>query len=322
MSSPNGSASSPSSHGSHGSPAPKEARAGRSGAETYEVKVALAEMLKGGVIMDVTTPEQARIAEDAGAAAVMALERVPSDIRKEGGVARMCSIEVIEGIQKSCSIPVMAKVRIGHFAEARVLEALGVDFIDESEVLTPADDAFHVDKWPFKTPFVCGARNLGEALRRIAEGAAMIRTKGEAGSGNIVEAVRHLRAMTGEMRRLTTLQPEELAHAAKELAAPLELVKRVARTGQLPVPNFAAGGIATPADAALCMALGAQAVFVGSGIFKADDPPQRAKAIVHATTHWQDAAEVLAASRGLGQAMPGLSMESIPEALRLANRGV
>lgn len=306
----------------NGSPAPQEARAGRTGAETYEVKVALAEMLKGGVIMDVTTPEQARIAEDAGAAAVMALERVPSDIRKEGGVARMCSIEVIEGIQKSCSIPVMAKVRIGHFAEARVLEALGVDFIDESEVLTPADDVFHVDKWPYKTPFVCGARNLGEALRRIAEGAAMIRTKGEAGSGNIVEAVRHLRAMTHEMRRLTTLQPEELAHAAKELGAPLELVQRVARTGHLPVPNFAAGGIATPADAALCMALGAEAVFVGSGIFKADDPPQRARAIVQATTHWQDAKQVLDACRGLGQAMPGLSMESIPQELRLANRGV
>ncbi|MFM8385598.1 MAG: pyridoxal 5'-phosphate synthase lyase subunit PdxS [Planctomycetia bacterium] len=315
MSSQNGSSS-------HGSPARGEVRKGRTGAETYEVKVALAEMLKGGVIMDVTTPEQARIAEDAGAVAVMALERVPSDIRKEGGVARMCSIEVIEGIQKSCSIPVMAKVRIGHFAEARVLEALGVDFIDESEVLTPADDVFHVDKWPYKTPFVCGARNLGEALRRIAEGAAMIRTKGEAGSGNIVEAVRHLRAMTGEMRRLATLQPEELAHAAKEHGAPLELVQRVARSGQLPVPNFAAGGIATPADAALCMALGAQAVFVGSGIFKADDPPQRARAIVQATTHWQDATEVLNASRGLGQAMPGLSMESIPEALRLANRGV
>jgi pyridoxal 5'-phosphate synthase pdxS subunit len=294
---------------------------GRTGAQAHELKVALAEMLKGGVIMDVTTPEQAKIAEDAGACAVMALERVPADIRKEGGVARMCAIDVIEGIRKVVSIPVMAKVRIGHFAEARVLEALGVDFIDESEVLTPADDQFHVDKWPFKSPFVCGARNLGEALRRIAEGAAMIRTKGEAGSGNIVEAVRHLRAVIGDMKKLTALRPEELASQAKEMGAPLELVRIVARDGHLPVPNFAAGGIATPADAALCMALGAEAVFVGSGIFKSDDPAARAKACVHATTHWKDAAEVLNACRGLGKAMPGLAMETLQPSERLANRG-
>ena len=294
---------------------------GRTGAQAHELKVALAEMLKGGVIMDVTTPEQAKIAEDAGACAVMALERVPADIRKEGGVARMCAIDVIEGIRKVVSIPVMAKVRIGHFAEARVLEALGVDFIDESEVLTPADDQYHVDKLPFKVPFVCGAKNLGEALRRIAEGAAMIRTKGEAGSGNIVEAVRHLRAVTGAIRHLSTLRPEELATQAKELQAPLELVRVVARDGRLPVPNFAAGGIATPADAALCMALGAEAVFVGSGIFKSEDPAARAKACVHATTHWRDAAEVLNACRGLGKAMAGLAMETLPESERLANRG-
>jgi len=294
---------------------------GRTGAQSHELKVALAEMLKGGVIMDVTTPEQAKIAEDAGACAVMALERVPADIRKEGGVARMCAIDVIEGIRKVVSIPVMAKVRIGHFAEARVLESLGVDFIDESEVLTPADDQFHVDKLPFRVPFVCGAKNLGEALRRIAEGAAMIRTKGEAGSGNIVEAVRHLRAVTGAIRHLSTLRPEELATQAKELQAPLELVRLVARDGRLPVPNFAAGGIATPADAALCMALGAEAVFVGSGIFKSEDPAARAKACVHATTHWKDAAEVLNACRGLGKAMAGLAMETLPESERLANRG-
>jgi pyridoxal 5'-phosphate synthase pdxS subunit len=302
--------------------APGQNGSGRTGAEAHELKVALAEMLKGGVIMDVTTPEQAVIAQDAGAAAVMALERVPADIRRDGGVARMCSIEVIEGIRKSVSIPVMAKVRIGHFAEARVLEALGVDFIDESEVLTPADDQFHVDKWPFKSPFVCGARNLGEALRRIAEGAAMIRTKGEAGSGNIVEAVRHLREVVGGIKALTVLRPEELATRAKELGAPLELVRVVARDGKLPVPNFAAGGIATPADAALCMALGAEAVFVGSGIFKSDDPPARARAVVHATTHWKDPAEVLEACRGLGKAMEGLAMETLAESERLANRGV
>jgi pyridoxal 5'-phosphate synthase pdxS subunit len=294
---------------------------GRLGAEAFQIKVGLAEMLKGGAIMDVTNPDQAKIAEDAGAAAVMALERVPADIRREGGVARMCSIEVIEGIQKSVSIPVMAKVRIGHFCEARVLEVLGVDFIDESEVLTPADEEHHVSKHEFRSPFVCGARNLGEALRRIAEGAAMIRTKGEAGSGNIVEAVRHLRAVTGAIRALAALRPEELPAQAKELQAPLDLVRQVAATGRLPVPNFAAGGIATPADAALCMALGAEAVFVGSGIFKSEDPAARARAIVRATTHWQEPEEVLAASRGLAAAMPGIEMETLAEHERLANRG-
>ncbi len=293
----------------------------RSDARSFEIKVGLAEMLKGGVIMDVTTAEQAKIAEDAGATAVMALERVPSDIRKEGGVARMCSIEVIEGIQKVVSIPVMAKVRIGHFAEARVLEALGVDFIDESEVLTPADEAHHVDKHAYHSPFVCGCRDLGEALRRIGEGAAMIRTKGEAGSGNIVEAVRHLRQVFGDMRALTVLPEEELAARAKDLRAPIELVRVVAKTGKLPVPNFAAGGIATPADAALCMSLGAEAVFVGSGIFKSDDPEQRARAIVKATTHYRDPAEVLEASRGLGDAMVGIEMETLSEEQRMANRG-
>jgi pyridoxal 5'-phosphate synthase pdxS subunit len=294
---------------------------GRRDAQSFEIKVGLAEMMKGGVIMDVTTPDQAKIAEDSGAAAVMALERVPADIRKEGGVARMCSIEVIEGIQRTVSIPVMAKVRIGHFSEARVLEALGVDFIDESEVLTPADEEHHVAKHDFRSPFVCGARNLGEALRRIGEGAAMIRTKGEAGSGNIVEAVRHLRSVTGEMRALTALRPEEVAARAKDLQAPRELVEYVAREGKLPVPNFAAGGIATPADAALCMSLGAEAVFVGSGIFKSEDPAARARAIVRATTHWQDPDEVLAACRGLASAMPGIEMETLAEHERLANRG-
>ena len=293
----------------------------RKGADSYEIKVGLAEMLKGGVIMDVTTPDQAKVAEEAGAVAVMALERVPADIRKEGGVARMCSIEVIEGIQRTVSIPVMAKVRIGHFAEARVLEALGVDFIDESEVLTPADEAFHVDKHEFRSPFVCGARDLGEALRRIAEGAAMIRTKGEAGSGNIVEAVRHLRQVCGGLRALGALRPEELVTRAKELQAPTGLVRRVAAEGKLPVPNFAAGGIATPADAVLCMSLGAESVFVGSGIFKSADPAARAKAIVHATTHWQEPEEVLNASRGLGSAMEGIEMETLEESERLANRG-
>jgi pyridoxal 5'-phosphate synthase pdxS subunit len=294
---------------------------GRTTAESFEIKVGLAEMLKGGVIMDVTTPEQAKIAEDAGAAAVMALERVPADIRREGGVARMCSIAVIEGIQRVVSIPVMAKVRIGHFMEARVLEQLGVDFIDESEVLTPADEEHHIDKYAYRSPFVCGCRNLGEALRRIGEGAAMIRTKGEAGSGNIVEAVRHLRSVCGEIRALAALRAEELPGQAKELRAPLELVLRVAETGRLPVPNFAAGGIATPADAALCMALGAEAVFVGSGIFKSEDPAKRAAAIVRATTHWDEPEEVLAASRGLGGAMPGIEMETLAEHERLANRG-
>jgi pyridoxal 5'-phosphate synthase pdxS subunit len=293
----------------------------RTAADAFEIKVGLAEMLKGGVIMDVTTPDQAKIAEEAGAAAVMALERVPADIRREGGVARMCSMEVIEGIQRSVSIPVMAKVRIGHFAEARVLEALGVDFIDESEVLTPADEEHHIDKHAYRSPFVCGARDLGEALRRISEGAAMIRTKGEAGSGNIVEAVRHLRRVCGDIRALGALRPEELAGRAKELRAPLELVRRVAGSGRLPVPNFAAGGIATPADAALCMALGAEAVFVGSGIFKSEDPARRAAAVVRATTHWDEPGEVLAASRGLGGAMPGIEMEKLAEHERLANRG-
>ncbi len=288
---------------------------------SFELKVGLAEMLKGGVIMDVTTPDQAKIAEDAGAVAVMALERVPSDIRKEGGVARMCAIDVIEGIQRTVSIPVMAKVRIGHFMEARILEALGVDFIDESEVLTPADDAHHVDKHDFRSPFVCGARDLGEALRRISEGAAMIRTKGEAGSGNIVEAVRHLRQIKGDIRALTILPAEELAVKAKELRAPVELVQRVAESGKLPVPNFAAGGIATPADAALCMQLGAEAVFVGSGIFKSDDPERRGHAVVQATTHYDNAEQLLAASRGLGHAMPGIELSTLHESERLANRG-
>ena len=287
----------------------------------FRVKVGLAEMLKGGVIMDVTTADQAKIAEDAGAAAVMALERVPADIRVQGGVARMSSLKKIQEIQETVSIPVMAKVRIGHFAEARVLEALGVDFIDESEVLTPADEAFHVDKHEFRSPFVCGARDLGEALRRIAEGAAMIRTKGEAGSGNIVEAVRHLRGVFGGISALGALRPEELVTRAKELQAPAELVRRVAAEGKLPVPNVAAGGIATPADAVLCMSLGAESVFVGSGIFKSADPAVRAKAIVHATTHWQEPDEVLNASRRLGSAMEGIEMETLAESERLANRG-
>ncbi len=290
-------------------------------AQDFELKVGLAEMLKGGVIMDVTTPDQAKIAEDAGAAAVMALERVPADIRKEGGVARMCAIEVIEGIKSTVSIPVMAKVRIGHFMEARILEALGVDFIDESEVLTPADEKFHVDKHGFRSPFVCGARDLGEALRRIAEGAAMIRTKGEAGSGNIVEAVRHLRQIVGQMKELTTLDAKGIAARAEEYRAPLDLVKRVARTGSLPVPNFAAGGIATPADAALCMSLGAEAVFVGSGIFKSDDPEHRAHAVVQATTHWNDPEMLLAACRGLGGAMHGIDLNTLAPEERMATRG-
>ncbi len=293
----------------------------RTTAESFEIKVGLAEMLKGGVIMDVTTPEQAKVAEDSGAAAVMALERVPSDIRRDGGVARMCSIEVIEGIQRCVSIPVMAKVRIGHFLEARVLESLGVDFVDESEVLTPADEQHHIDKHVYRSPFVCGARDLGEALRRISEGAAMIRTKGEAGSGNIVEAVRHLRQVFGEIRSLGALRPEELPGRAKELRAPVDLVQRVARAGRLPVPNFAAGGIATPSDAALCMALGAEAVFVGSGIFKSEDPAARARAVVRATTHWDEPEEVLAASRGLAGAMPGLELDTLGEHERFANRG-
>ncbi|HUI78448.1 MAG TPA: pyridoxal 5'-phosphate synthase lyase subunit PdxS [Bryobacteraceae bacterium] len=291
--------------------------------EDFRVKVGLAEMLKGGVIMDVTNAEQAKIAEDAGASAVMALERVPADIRKEGGVARMASIAKIEEIMQKVSIPVMAKARIGHFMEARILEALGVDYIDESEVLTPADEEHHIDKNPlnWKVPFVCGARNLGEALRRIAEGAAMIRTKGEAGSGNIVEAVRHIRTIVKEMKKLTVLGREELVHEAKELQAPLELVEWVAEHGKLPVPNFSAGGIATPADAALVLQLGAEAVFVGSGIFKSMDPPARATAIVQAAKNYNDAAKLLAASRALGDAMPGLDVARMPESELLQTRG-
>ena len=288
---------------------------------TLTLKTGLAEMLKGGVIMDVTTPEQAKLAEDAGAVSVMALARVPSDIRKDGGVARMADPDVITRIMDVVSIPVMAKCRIGHFAEARVLEALGVDYIDESEVLTPADEAFHVDKFAFTVPFVCGCRNLGEGLRRIGEGAALIRTKGEAGSGNIVEAVRHMRSVTSGIRRLTTLGPEELMTEAKDLGAPYELVKLVAESGKLPVPNFAAGGVATPADAALMMALGAETVFVGSGIFKSTDPASRAKAIVRATTHWQDPKVVAEVSRGIGDAMPGLEMSQVPEEEKLQTRG-
>ena len=293
----------------------------RSGAQAFELKVGLAEMMKGGVIMDVTDAAQAKIAEASGACAVMALERVPSDIRRDGGVARMSQVEMIEEIQQCVSIPVMGKVRIGHMMEARVLEAMGIDFIDESEVLTPADEANHVLKHDFKVPFVCGARNLGEALRRIGEGAAMIRTKGEAGSGNIVEAVRHLRTVNGDIRALTVLRPEELMAAAKEMGAPYDLVQFVHENGRLPVPNFAAGGVATPPDAALCRMLGAEAVFVGSGIFKSADPETRARAIVRATTHWEDPAEVLEASRGLGDAMEGIEMETLDESQRMANRG-
>jgi pyridoxal 5'-phosphate synthase pdxS subunit len=288
---------------------------------SIRLKTGLAEMLKGGVIMDVTDAEQAKIAEEAGAVAVMALERVPADIRKDGGVARMASPKKIREIMQVVSIPVMAKVRIGHFAEAQVLEALGVDFIDESEVLTPADEENHVDKHSFKIPFVCGARNLGEALRRIGEGAAMIRTKGEAGSGNIVEAVRHLRQITRDMKKLTILGDEELMSEAKNLGAPYELVRLVAREGKLPVPNFAAGGIATPADASLCMQLGAESVFVGSGIFKSSDPAARARAIVKATTHFNDARIVLEASEALGEAMPGLDVSKLPESELLQTRG-
>jgi pyridoxal 5'-phosphate synthase pdxS subunit len=288
---------------------------------TFRVKAGLAEMLKGGVIMDVVTPAQAAIAEEAGAAAVMALERVPADIRRDGGVARMSDPEMIAGIQEAVSIPVMAKARIGHFVEAQVLEALEVDYVDESEVLTPADERNHIDKWAFKVPFVCGATNVGEALRRIGEGAAMIRSKGEAGTGDIVEAVRHMRLITGEIRRLAALGAEELSTAAKELQAPLELVHEVARHGRLPVVLFCAGGIATPADAALMMALGAEGVFVGSGIFKSEDPATRARAIVDATTHWRDAERVAAASRGLGAAMASLESSKLADEQLLAHRG-
>jgi pyridoxal 5'-phosphate synthase pdxS subunit len=288
---------------------------------TFRVKAGLAEMLKGGVIMDVVTPAQATVAEEAGAAAVMALERVPADIRRDGGVARMSDPGMIEAIQEAVSIPVMAKARIGHFVEAQVLQALEVDYVDESEVLTPADESNHIDKWAFKVPFVCGATSLGEALRRIGEGAAMIRSKGEAGTGDIVEAVRHMRLIVGEVRRLHALSDDALASAAKDLGAPLELVREVARDGRLPVVLFCAGGIATPADAALMMSLGAEGVFVGSGIFKAEDPPARARAIVEATTHWQDPERVTAASRGLGTPMASLESAKLEHEQLLANRG-
>ncbi|MHB1555235.1 MAG: pyridoxal 5'-phosphate synthase lyase subunit PdxS [Acidimicrobiales bacterium] len=286
---------------------------------TFKVKRGLADMLRGGVIMDVVDAEQATIAEDAGAVSVMALERVPADIRREGGVARMSDPALIEGIQQAVTIPVMAKARIGHFAEAQVLQALGVDYVDESEVLTPADEAYHIDKWAFTVPFVCGATNLGEALRRISEGAAMIRSKGEAGTGNIVEAVRHLRSILGDLRRLTQADSAELYGWAKELRAPIGLVQEVAETGKLPVPLFCAGGIATPADASLVMQLGAEAVFVGSGIFKSEDPARRARAIVEATTHFADAGYVAKVSRGLGEAMRGEELSELGE--RLADRG-
>jgi pyridoxal 5'-phosphate synthase pdxS subunit len=288
---------------------------------TLRLKVGLAEMLKGGVIMDVTNAEQAKIAEDAGAAAVMALERVPSDIRRDGGVARMSPVKKIKEIQQTVSIPVMAKCRIGHFVEAQILESLGVDFIDESEVLTPADEHFHVDKHAFKVPFVCGCRDLGEALRRIGEGAAMIRTKGEAGSGNIVEAVRHMRSVVSGIKRLKALGPEELMTEAKNLGAPYELLRWVAEHGKLPVPNFSAGGIATPADAALMMQLGAEAVFVGSGIFKSADPAARAKAVVQATTHFKDADILAKVSEDLGDAMPGIETSKLKESDLLQTRG-
>ena len=288
---------------------------------TWKTKAGLAQMLKGGVIMDVVTPEQARIAEDAGACAVMALERVPADIRAAGGVARMADPTIISAIMDTVSIPVMAKCRIGHFVEAQVLESLGVDFLDESEVLTPADESYHIWKHDFKIPFVCGCRDLGEALRRIAEGAAMIRTKGEAGTGNIVEAVRHMRVVQDGIRRLQALPVEELMAEAKDLGAPAELVREIHKTGKLPVVNFAAGGVATPADAALMMQLGAEGVFVGSGVFKSSDPPAIAKAVVKATTHYQDPAIIAEASKGLGAAMPGLDIKTIPQQELLATRG-
>ncbi|HIG25301.1 MAG TPA: pyridoxal 5'-phosphate synthase lyase subunit PdxS [Acidimicrobiia bacterium] len=286
---------------------------------TQLVKRGLAEMLKGGVVMDVVDADQARIAEDAGAVAVMALERVPSDIRRDGGVARMSDPKMIEEIQAAVTIPVMAKVRIGHFAEAQILQTLNVDYIDESEVLTPADEAHHIDKWSFDVPFVCGATNLGEALRRISEGACLIRSKGEAGTGNVVEAVRHIRSITGDIRRITQADSAELFEWAKRLQAPLPLIQEIAETGELPVPLFCAGGLATPADASLVMQLGAQSVFVGSGIFKSDDPAPRARAIVEATTNYTDASVVAKVSRGLGEAMPGLEIEGLET--RLADRG-
>jgi len=289
--------------------------------DSFRVKVGLAEMLKGGVIMDVVNADQAKIAEAAGAAAVMALERVPADIRRDGGVARMSPVTKIREIQEAVSIPVMAKCRIGHVAEARILEALEVDFIDESEVLTPADEENHVYKHDFKVPFVCGCRNLGEALRRIGEGAAMIRTKGEAGTGDIVHAVKHLRDVNREIRNLTLMSKDERMREAKRLQAPFELVEQVAESGRMPVPNFAAGGVATPADAALCMMLGAEAIFVGSGIFKSDDPERRARAIVKATTHWQDPKALVEAEESLGSGMKGIDAASLPEEARMQGRG-
>ncbi len=301
------------------SPAAGAAAAGSPQTGTFTVKRGLADMLRGGVIMDVVTADQAKVAEDAGAVAVMALERVPADIRAQGGVARMSDPELVEGIQRAVTIPVMAKARIGHFAEAQILQALQVDYVDESEVLTPADEANHIDKWAFGVPFVCGATNLGEALRRIGEGAAMIRSKGEAGTGNIVEAVRHLRAILGDVRKLTQADPAERYAWAKQLGAPLELVREVADTGRLPVPLFCAGGIATPADAALVMQLGAEAVFVGSGIFKSEDPARRARAVVEATAHYTDPDILVKVSRGLGGAMPGLEVATLEQ--RLAERG-
>jgi pyridoxal 5'-phosphate synthase pdxS subunit len=288
---------------------------------TARVKRGMAEMLKGGVIMDVVTPEQAKIAEDAGAVAVMALERVPADIRAHGGVARMSAPDMVEGIIQAVSVPVMAKARIGHFVEAQVLQALGVDYVDESEVLTPADEAHHIDKWAFTVPFVCGATNLGEALRRLAEGAAMIRSKGEAGTGNVVEATRHMRAIRAEIRRLSTLDPTELYAAAKDLRAPHDLVAEVAAAGKLPVVLFTAGGIATPADAAMMMQLGAEGVFVGSGIFKSGDPAKRAEAIVKATTFYDDPDIIAKVSRGLGEPMVGLNLDTLAPDQRLAGRG-
>jgi pyridoxal 5'-phosphate synthase pdxS subunit len=288
---------------------------------TSRVKRGMAEMLKGGVIMDVVTPEQARIAEDAGAVAVMALERVPADIRRDGGVARMSDPDMIDGIIAAVSIPVMAKARIGHFAEAQVLQALGVDYVDESEVLTPADEAHHIDKWAFTVPFVCGATNLGEALRRISEGAAMIRSKGEAGTGNVVEATRHMRQIRADIRRLATLDESEMFVAAKELRAPFDLVSEVAALGKLPVVLFTAGGIATPADAAMMMQLGAEGVFVGSGIFKSGDPAKRAEAIVKATTFFDDPDVVAKVSRGLGEPMVGINIDTLPADQRFAGRG-
>ncbi|MEP6761347.1 MAG: pyridoxal 5'-phosphate synthase lyase subunit PdxS [Sporichthyaceae bacterium] len=295
--------------------------ASRSETGTARVKRGMAEMLKGGVIMDVVNADQAKIAEDAGAVAVMALERVPADIRVQGGVARMSDPDMIDGIISAVSIPVMAKARIGHFVEAQVLQSLGVDYVDESEVLTPADEAHHIDKWAFTVPFVCGATNLGEALRRIAEGAAMIRSKGEAGTGNVVEATRHMRSIRSEIRRLSTIGDEELFYAAKDLRAPVDLVREIAETGKLPVVLFTAGGIATPADAAMMMQLGAEGVFVGSGIFKSGDPAKRAEAIVKATTFFDDPDVIAKVSRGLGEAMVGLNIDTLPESQRYADRG-